>query len=134
MTLLATDDGIRLYCEDLADEMNALDVPTLVAAGDDDDPCLEPLVLEAAYQERRPLLAPNTGHALNLEEPDLFNRCCDDFFHRLSSSDGRAEIRGLSSEVREARRRDFSTFSRSRCAISAIVVRKGLRHKSASTL
>jgi hypothetical protein len=42
MTLLATDDGIRIYCEDLADEMYALDVPTLVAAGDDDDPCLEP--------------------------------------------------------------------------------------------
>jgi hypothetical protein len=28
---------------------------------------------------------PNTGHALNLEEPDLFNRACDDFFHQVES-------------------------------------------------
>jgi len=28
---------------------------------------------------------PNTGHALNLEEPDLFNRSCAGFFHQVES-------------------------------------------------
>ena len=28
---------------------------------------------------------PNTGHAVNLEEPDLFNRTCADFFHQVES-------------------------------------------------
>ena len=28
---------------------------------------------------------PNTGHACNLEEPDLFNRLCEDFFHQVES-------------------------------------------------
>jgi hypothetical protein len=32
------------------------------------------------------VVLPNTGHALNLEEPDLFNRACDDFFHQVESA------------------------------------------------
>jgi hypothetical protein len=28
---------------------------------------------------------PNTGHAVNLEEPDLFNRSCGEFFHQVES-------------------------------------------------
>ena len=31
------------------------------------------------------VVLPNTGHALNLEEPDLFNRFCDDFFHQVEA-------------------------------------------------
>jgi pimeloyl-ACP methyl ester carboxylesterase len=71
---------------ELADKMKALDVPTLVATGDEDDPCLEPGLLMKRYIRSAALVVlPNTGHALNLEEPDLFNRCCDDFFHQVEA-------------------------------------------------
>src|ERR1700723_1607734 len=60
---------------DLVDKMKALDVPTLVATGDEDDPCLEPgLLMKRHIKSAALVVLPNTGHALNLEEPDLFNR------------------------------------------------------------
>jgi hypothetical protein len=31
------------------------------------------------------IVFPNTGHALNLEEPALFNASCADFFHQVES-------------------------------------------------
>jgi len=71
---------------DLVDDMKKLDVPTLVATGDEDDPCLEPGILMKRHIRSAALVVlPNTGHALNLEEPDLFNRCCDDFFHQVEA-------------------------------------------------
>jgi pimeloyl-ACP methyl ester carboxylesterase len=71
---------------DLVDKMKALDVPTLVATGDEDDPCLEPgLLMKRHIKSAALVVLPNTGHALNLEEPDLFNRACDDFFHQVES-------------------------------------------------
>jgi pimeloyl-ACP methyl ester carboxylesterase len=71
---------------DLVDDMKRLDVPTLVATGDEDDPCLEPgLLMKRHIKSAALVVLPNTGHALNLEEPDLFNRVCDDFFHQVES-------------------------------------------------
>jgi pimeloyl-ACP methyl ester carboxylesterase len=71
---------------ELVDKMKALDVPTLVATGDEDDPCLEPgLLMKRFIKSAALVVLPNTGHALNLEEPDLFNRFCDDFFHQVEA-------------------------------------------------
>ena len=71
---------------DLVNEMKRLEVPTLVATGDEDDPCLEPgLLMKRTIPSAALVVLPNTGHALNLEEPDLFNRLCDDFFHQVES-------------------------------------------------
>jgi pimeloyl-ACP methyl ester carboxylesterase len=71
---------------DLAGQMKTLDVPTLVATGDEDDPCLEPgLLMKRHIKSAALVVLPNTGHALNLEEPELFNRLCDDFFHQVES-------------------------------------------------
>ena len=71
---------------DLVDDMKKLDVPTLVATGDEDDPCLEPgLLMKRCIRSAALVVFPNTGHALNLEEPDLFNRLCDDFFHQVEA-------------------------------------------------
>jgi pimeloyl-ACP methyl ester carboxylesterase len=71
---------------ELIDDMKKLDVPTLIATGDEDDPCLEPgLLMKRAIRSAALVVLPNTGHALNLEEPDLFNRCCDDFFHQVEA-------------------------------------------------
>jgi len=71
---------------DLIEPMKRLEVPTLVATGDEDDPCLEPGLLMKRHIPMAALVVlPNTGHALNLEEPDLFNRLCAEFFHQVES-------------------------------------------------
>jgi pimeloyl-ACP methyl ester carboxylesterase len=71
---------------DLEGRMRALSVPTLVISGDEDDPCLEPgILMKRTIPTAAFVLFPNSGHAVNLEEPDLFNRFCDDFFHQVES-------------------------------------------------
>ena len=71
---------------DLTDKMRALDVPTLVVSGDEDDPCLEPgILMKRTIPTAALVVFPGTGHAVNLEEPDLFNRSCADFFHQVES-------------------------------------------------
>ena len=48
--------------------------------GDEDDPCLEPGPLHEAQDPASGLVViPKSGHAINLEEPDLFNRSVLDF-------------------------------------------------------
>jgi pimeloyl-ACP methyl ester carboxylesterase len=69
---------------DLTDAMRRLEVPTLIVTGDEDDPCLEPgLLMKRTMPTAALVVFPNTGHAVNLEEPDLFNRSLDDFFHQV---------------------------------------------------
>ncbi len=71
---------------DLIEEMKALAVPTLIATGDEDEPCLEPaLLMKRTIPTAALVVFPNTGHALNLEEPDLFNRTLAEFFHQVES-------------------------------------------------
>ena len=71
---------------DLTDQMRNLEVPTLIMTGDEDDPCLEPgLLMKRTIPTAALVVFPNTGHAVNLEEPDLFNRSCDEFFHQVES-------------------------------------------------
>ena len=66
---------------ELGDRMARMQVPTLVMTGDEDDPCVRPAVF---MKERIPRCGlsvfPRSGHAINLEEPDLFNRTVLDFF------------------------------------------------------
>ena len=71
---------------DLTDGMRNLEVPTLIMTGDEDDPCLEPgLLMKRTIPSAALVVFPNSGHAVNLEEPDLFNRTCADFFHQVES-------------------------------------------------
>ena len=78
--------GRRPSLWELVDRMKRLDVPTLVATGDEDEPCLEPsLLMKRAIPTAALSVFPNTGHALNIEEPDLFNRTLADFFHQVES-------------------------------------------------
>jgi hypothetical protein len=57
-------------------------VPTLVMIGDEDEPCVEPAVfLRRKIATSGLLVAPQTGHAVNLEEPALFNQAVLNFFH-----------------------------------------------------
>jgi pimeloyl-ACP methyl ester carboxylesterase len=69
---------------DLVEPMRRLEVPTLVMTGDEDDPCLEPgILMKRTIPSAALVVFPNTGHALNLEEPDLFNRSVAGFFHQV---------------------------------------------------
>ncbi|MGH7029296.1 MAG: alpha/beta fold hydrolase [Stellaceae bacterium] len=76
--------ALRPSLWDLVEPMRRLEVPTLIMTGDEDDPCLEPgLLMKRMIPAAALVVFPNTGHALNLEEPDLFNRSLDDFFHQV---------------------------------------------------
>jgi pimeloyl-ACP methyl ester carboxylesterase len=55
-------------------------VPVLLLVGDEDEPCIEPTIFMKRHIPRAGLLTfPQSGHAINLEEPDLFNRVMLDF-------------------------------------------------------
>jgi pimeloyl-ACP methyl ester carboxylesterase len=59
----------------LRDAMRNMSVPTLIVTGDEDDPCLEPgLMMKRTIATAGLAVIPRTGHAINLEEPDEFNR------------------------------------------------------------
>jgi pimeloyl-ACP methyl ester carboxylesterase len=54
--------------------------------GDEDDPCIEASVLMKRTIATAGLaILPKTGHALNLEEPALFNALVDEFFHQVEA-------------------------------------------------
>ena len=64
----------------LGPELRKLHVPTLIITGDEDDPCLEPSLFMKRHIPRSGLVTfPQSGHTVNLEEPDLFNRVVLDF-------------------------------------------------------
>lgn len=64
----------------LEPELKRLQVPTLIIVGDEDEPCLEPAVfMKRAIPRSGLVVLPQTGHAVNLEEPGLFNRAVLDF-------------------------------------------------------
>lgn len=65
---------------ELGERMAKLDVPTLIVTGDDDEPCIEPaLFMKRTIPDARLWIAPRTTHAVNLEEPEAFNRVVSDF-------------------------------------------------------
>jgi pimeloyl-ACP methyl ester carboxylesterase len=65
---------------ELETKLERLEVPTLIMTGDEDEPCLEPaLFMKRTIRGAGLVVIPNAGHAINLEEPDLFNRTVLDF-------------------------------------------------------
>ncbi len=76
---------------ELTDAIAAIDVPVLVMTGDEDEPCLEPsLLLKRTIPKAALAVLPQSGHAINLEEPALFNRLLDDFLHQVEAGRWRA--------------------------------------------
>ena len=70
----------------LLDEIRRIDVPALIVAGDEDEITLETsLMLKRAMPAAALAVLPKTGHAMNLEEPALFNRLLEDFLHQVES-------------------------------------------------
>lgn len=72
--------GARDSIFDWEAELRRLRVPTLLAVGDEDGPCLETnLFLKSVLPNAGLWMHPRTGHAINLEEPAAFNRAVQDF-------------------------------------------------------
>jgi pimeloyl-ACP methyl ester carboxylesterase len=64
----------RPSLEDFEAELAGMDVPVLLIVGDEDEPCLETnLYLKRTIPRAGLMVMPKTGHAVNLEEPALFN-------------------------------------------------------------
>lgn len=62
------------------EQLRALELPMLVVVGDEDEPCIEPsLFLKRVVQTAGLVVLPQTGHTINLEEPETFNRAVSDF-------------------------------------------------------
>jgi pimeloyl-ACP methyl ester carboxylesterase len=59
---------------DITHQLAGITAPTLVVNGDEDEACLEPgLLLKRTIPKAGLAVVPNSGHILNLEEPELFN-------------------------------------------------------------
>ena len=86
---------------DLRDRLAGITIPTLIVTGDEDEACLDAdLMLKRTIAASALVVLPRTGHACNLEEPDLFNRFVLDFLAtvdagRWRSRDPRAVVGGL---------------------------------------
>jgi pimeloyl-ACP methyl ester carboxylesterase len=77
-------DRPSLY--DLTAEMRALAVPTLILMGDEDWPCHAPgLLLKGTIPGAGLAVLANSGHAINLEEPDEFNHLVADFLAQVDA-------------------------------------------------
>jgi pimeloyl-ACP methyl ester carboxylesterase len=83
-TIFSLESGLR-----------QLPVPTLIAIGDEDEPCVDVAVfLKRTIPAAGLLILPQSGHTINLEEPAVFNAAVLEFL-RLAEADrwpGRATI------------------------------------------
>ena len=71
---------------DLEDKLAKCKVPMLVVTGDEDWPCLLPNVfIKQTCPTAALLVIPNSGHAINIEEPDEYNRIVGEFLSQVDS-------------------------------------------------
>jgi len=64
----------------LEDELRKLRLPTLIAIGDEDEPCVDVAVfLKRVLPSAGLLVLPQSGHTINLEEPAVFNSAVLEF-------------------------------------------------------
>ena len=77
---MARCQALRPSLHDLRHQFSEMTVPVLLAVGDEDARCLETnLMLKSALPNAGVWLCPNTGHAINLEEPAAFNAQIESF-------------------------------------------------------
>jgi pimeloyl-ACP methyl ester carboxylesterase len=77
---MARCQALRPSLHDLRDRLSGMAIPVLLAVGDEDVPCLETnLMLKSALPNAGLWICPNTGHAINLEEPAAFNAQVESF-------------------------------------------------------
>jgi pimeloyl-ACP methyl ester carboxylesterase len=70
----------RAALDDLEAELKGTTLPVLLLVGDEDEPCLDVnLWMKRLMPGARLGILPASGHAINLEEPALFNRLVGEF-------------------------------------------------------
>lgn len=70
----------------LVEEMKRIVAPTLIITGDEDWPCLTPgILMKQNIPSAALAVMPNCGHAINLEEPEEYNRIVGDFLTHVDS-------------------------------------------------
>ena len=79
--------GKRRTIYELEPALRSLKAPTLILAGDEDDPCVEPAVfMKRVIPKAGLVIFPQSGHTINLEEPELFNRVVFDFLRAVEGN------------------------------------------------
>jgi pimeloyl-ACP methyl ester carboxylesterase len=77
---------------ELTGDMKKINLPTLIITGDEDDPCLEPaLLMKRSIRTSGLVVLPCSGHTINIEEPEAFNRAVLEFLIRVD--EGRPHVR-----------------------------------------
>jgi pimeloyl-ACP methyl ester carboxylesterase len=70
----------------LKERLNRLAVPALIVIGDEDEPCVEPAIfMKREIPVSGLLVIPQSGHTINLEEPERFNAAVLDFIAKVES-------------------------------------------------
>ena len=78
--------GRRPSPHELRDEMAKMTLPVYIMTGDEDEPCLDPnVMMKRTIPSSWLAVLPQSGHAINLEEPALFNRLVQEFFTAVES-------------------------------------------------
>ena len=71
---------------DLKNQLANIKIPVLVMTGDEDDPCIKPsLFIKESIPGAGLIMFPRSGHAINLEEPQLFNSSVSEFINNSSA-------------------------------------------------
>jgi pimeloyl-ACP methyl ester carboxylesterase len=74
----------RASLYDLEAVLKAVKAPTLLLVGDEDEPCLDVnLWMKRLMPTARLAILPAAGHAINLEEPALFNQLVEQFLAQV---------------------------------------------------
>jgi pimeloyl-ACP methyl ester carboxylesterase len=72
---------------DLEERFRAMDVPSLIISGDEDDHCLQPgIFLKRTIPRSGLAVLPKTGHTVNFEEPQLFNSLLANFLAQVEAN------------------------------------------------
>jgi len=70
----------------LEERLCALEVPTLIMMGDEDDGCIKPgLFMKRCIPRSGLVVFPQSGHVINLEEPAMFNSAVLNFITAVES-------------------------------------------------
>jgi pimeloyl-ACP methyl ester carboxylesterase len=94
--------ALRPSLHDFRDQFSQMAVPVLLAVGDEDAPCLQTnVMLKSTIPGAGLWVCPNTGHAINLEEPAAFNAEVERFLNAVER--GRWPRRDPEKEVTSTR-------------------------------
>ena len=73
---------------DYEDEIYKCEIALLILVGDEDSPCIHPaLFMKENFPKSGLVTFPQSGHAINIEEPSLFNGVIENFLAKVDQGD-----------------------------------------------